>query len=409
MTSVCKRIGFVAWLLTVLLGGACSRGPSPSGTAAGAAPPKAVPVEAIPVSVRSAQRVLEVTGTLQAFDKVTLSAEVDGPVQRVLVDLGDRVTPGQLLAEINPAEFQIQVAQVSARLRAARAGLGLKEGEDPHSIRTEDTPEVRRAQANLEDSQQNFRRVSELFKEKIGTEQAVDQARATLRSAQANLAIMQESIETQRAQIEQFLAELSMAQKKLRDTSIKALLGGSISERHVSVGQYVKAQTPLFTLVQLNPLRLRAELSERMAPVVRANQTVQVRVDGLGTRTFPATISRISPAMNEQSRSLLVEALVRNDDEMLRPGMFARASIQSHETVRALMLPAKAVLNLYGVTKVFTVTDGVAQDRTVRVGDRYDDFFEILDGVKEQELVAVSNLERLTSGVPVEVKKGAQP
>ena len=121
MTLVCKQTGSVVLLLGILLGVSCSRGPTPGGTAAGAAPPKAIPVEAIPVSVRSAQRVLEVTGTLQPFDKVTLSAEVDGPVQRVLVDLGDKVAPGQLLAEINPAEFQIQVAQVSARLRASRS------------------------------------------------------------------------------------------------------------------------------------------------------------------------------------------------------------------------------------------------------------------------------------------------
>ena len=285
-------------LLGILAAAGCSSGPS-QGKAAAKAPPKAIAVEAIPVSVRAAQRVLEVTGTLQPFDKVTISAEVEGPVQRVLVDLGDHVTQGQLLAEIDPEEFKIQVAQVSARLRASRAGLGLKEGQDPRSIRTEDTPEVRRAQANLEDAEQNFRRVTELFKEKIGTEQAVDQARAQLRSAQANLAIMQESIETQRAQIEQFMAELALAQKKLTDTSIKAPMNSSVSERLVSVGQFVRGQTPLFNLVQSNPLRLRAEVAERLSAVVRPNQQVQVTVDGLGGRKFLATISRISPAVSE--------------------------------------------------------------------------------------------------------------
>jgi RND family efflux transporter MFP subunit len=400
-------VGLVVGALLLLSG--CSGGPSGSGTAAGAAPPVAVPVDAVPVMVRSALRVLEVTGTLQPFDKVIVSSEVDGAIQRVHVDLGDRVTPGQVLAEVNPEEFKIQVAQASARLRAAMAQLGLKQGEDPRSVRDEDTPEVRRAQAALEDAQQNFERVNQLFEQKIGTAQAVDQARAQLRTAQANLAMMRQTIETQRAQIEQYRAELELAQKKVQDTSIKAPFAGSISERQVSIGQFVRAQTPLFTIVQSNPLRLRAEISERLLQAVRANQPVQVRVDGIPGRVFPGAISRISPAVSEQSRTLLIEALVRNDSEALRPGMYARASIESGDTVRALMVPARAVVNLYGVNKVYTVTDGVAHDRTVRLGDRYDDHFEVLDGVREQELVAVSSLERLSTGAPVEVKEGGQP
>jgi multidrug efflux pump subunit AcrA (membrane-fusion protein) len=345
---------------------------------------------------------------LQPYDKVTVSSEVDGPVQRVVVDLGDHVTKGQLLAEVNPEEFKIQVEQVSARLRASMAQLGLREGQDPRSIKNEDTPEVRRAQANLEDAQQNFRRVSQLFDEKIGTEQAVDQARAQLRTAQANLAMMQQTIDTQRAQIEQFMAELALAKKKLQDTAVKAPFDGSIAERQVSPGLFVRTQTPLFTIVQTNPLRLRAEVPERIAPLIRINQLIAVRVDGFAGKTFAGSVSRISPAVNEQSRTLLVEALIRNETEALRPGMFARASIRSGEMVKALMVPAGAVLNLYGVIKVYTVADGTAQDRTVKLGDRFDEYFEILEGVREHELVAVSNLERISTGAAVEVTK-AQP
>src|SRR6185436_3828249 len=175
-----------------------------------------------------------------------------------------------------------------------------------------------------------------------------------------------EAIETQRAMIDQFRAALELAQKKLKDTAIKAPFAGSVSERLVSVGQYVKAQTPMFTIVQTNPLRLRVEVSERLAPSIRAEQAVQLRVDSLPGRSFPARIWRINPSVTEQTRTLQVEALVPNDGGTLRPGMFARASVTSGETVRALMIPAKAVLNFYGVNKIFAVADGKVQDRTVK-------------------------------------------
>jgi RND family efflux transporter MFP subunit len=385
----------------LFLSTACSRHADKT---AAAAPAKGIAVEAAAVEIRSAQRLLEVTGTLQPYDKVTVSSEIDGPVQRVLVDLGDDVTPGQVLAEINPEEFRIQVEQARSRLQQARAQLGIREGQDPRLVRNEDTPEVRRADAILEEAQQNFRRVGQLFEEKIGTQQSVDQARAQLKSAQANLAMTLETIETQRAQIDQFRSALELADKKLRDTAIKAPFAGAVAERLVSTGQYVKAQTSLFTIVQTNPLRLRAEISERLAPFIRANQPVELRVDGLAGRTFPARIWRISPSVTEQTRTLLVEALVQNDDATLRPGMFARASIQSGETVRALMIPARAVLNFYGVNKVFTVAGGKVQDRTVKLGDRYNEYFEVLEGVQEKELIALTNLEKLTGGAAVEVK-----
>jgi len=366
-------------------------------------------VEAVAVSVRSAQRLLEVTGTLQPYDKVTVSSEIDGRIHRVLVDLGDQVTLGQLLTEVDSEEFKIQVVQAQARLQQALAGLGLREGQDPKSIRNEETPEVRRANAMLEEAQQNYGRVGQLFKEGIGTQQSVDQARAQLKSSQANLAMTFESIETARAQIDQFRAALELAQKKLRDTAIKAPFAGAIAERQVAVGQFVKAQTPVFTIVQTNPLRLRVEVSERLAPAVRIEQPVQLRVDGFPNRAFPAKIWRISPSITEQTRTLMVEALAPNEDGTLRPGMFARAAVHSGDTVRALMIPAQAVLNFYGVNKVYCLADGKAQDRTVKLGDRFDEYFEILDGVREREIIALSNLEKLSAGAPVEVLSRARP
>ena len=173
------------------------------------------------------------------------------------------------------------------------AQLGLREGQDPRIINPEDTPEVRAARSALEEAQQNHNRAVNLFTIEIGTAQAVDTTRSQLKTAQANVTLALENIEQQRAQIEQARVALELAQKKLKDASIAAPFAGSVAERQVAPGQYVRAQTPMFVIVRANPLRLRAEIPERFATVVRAGQPVELRVDGLPNRGFPAAISRL--------------------------------------------------------------------------------------------------------------------
>jgi membrane fusion protein (multidrug efflux system) len=287
------------------------------------------------------------------------------------------------------------------------ARLGLKPGENTNSIKEEQTTEVLRARAALDEAQGQYRRAKNLFDEKIGTQQAVDQADAAYKTAQANYRASIDSVRALKAQIEQYRAAAELAKKKLYDTTLRAPFPGSIQQRHIAQGQYLKVQAPAFSIVQTNPLRLRAEVAERFAYAVRANQQVKVAVDGV-PQPFAARISRVSPAVTEQSRTLLVEALVENSQQSLRPGLFARASIVSDQTENVLLVPARAVVNFYGINKVFAVNSGKVQERVVKLGDRFGDQFEILEGLKPEEVVATSNLEKLAMGTPVEVVGGRQ-
>lgn len=367
-----------------------------------ASAPKPLAITAVPAKVQSARRTFEVTGTLQPYESVVLSAQVDGMVAKIHVDLGDRVKEGQPLAEIDRAEFQIQLDQAAASLQQAMARLGLKQGEDPKAVKEEQTTEVLRAKAALDEAEAQHRRVKNLFELQIGTQQAVDQADAAYRTAQANQRASIDSVRALKAQIEQYRAAVELAKKKLSDTTLRAPFAGSVQQRHISPGQYLKVQAPAFSIVQTNPLRLRAEVAERFAHAVRASQQVRLAVDGL-QQTFTARISRVSPAVTEQSRTLLVEALVDNGQQLLRPGLFARASIVSDQTENVLLVPASAVLNFYGINKVFAVNNGQVQERVVKLGDRFGDQFEVLEGIKAQELIATSSLEKLTIGARVEV------
>ncbi len=381
----------------------CSREASSKAVKAAAAP-KALPITAEPVQTQAEHRVFEVTGTLQAYESVSVSSEVDGTIAKIYVDLGDRVQQGRALAELDRREFDIQLSQASASLAQVMARLGVKPGEDPQAIKEEDTTDVMKARASLDEAELTYRRAQNLFKLEIGTRQAMDTAEASFKTAQANYRASMDQVRALKAQVLQYRAAVDLARKKLNDTTIRAPFTGQVQERHVAPGQFLKAQTPAFVVVQSNPLRLRAEVAERFARNIRTDQQVKVNVDGVA-QSFTARISRISPAVTQQSRTLLVEALVDNSQQLLRPGAFARASIVSDQTESVLLVPANAVLNYYGINKVFIVDKDKVRERQVKIGDRFGEKYEVVEGLQPREMVATSNLEKLSLGTTVQIER----
>lgn len=400
-----RHLLLVISLLLVGSGG-CSQQPARQARAASEGRGgKPLPVTATPAKLQSARRTIEVTGTLLAYESVVVSSQLDGVVSKILADLGDRVQQNKPLAELDRAEFEIQLKQASASLQQALARLGLKPGEDPQSVTEEHTVDVMRAQAALDEADIHFRRVKNLHELQIGTQQAVDQADAALKTAQANYRASIDQVRTLKAQIEQDRAAVELAKKKLNDTVLRAPFAGDVQQRFISPGQYVKVQERAFSLVQTNPLRLRAEVAERFVRSIREGQEVRLSVEGLKDN-YTARITRVSPAVTEQSRTLLVEAVVDNSRQLLRPGLFARAVIVSDHMENVLLAPASAVINYYGINKVFSIAEGTVRERPVKLGDRFGEDFEILGGVQPGEVLATSNLEKLTMGLAVQVTEG---
>src|SRR5438093_5379145 len=121
-------------------------------------------------------------------------------------------------------------------------------------------------------------------------------------------------------------------------------------------------------------------------------------------RTFKGKISRVSPAVNEQTRSLTIEALINNDHQLLKPGFFAKTRVISDEKETVISIPAHTILNFYGVNKVFAVENGRIRERVVKVGDRFGEQVEVLEGLNGGELIAVSDLSRLENDLPVKAR-----
>jgi RND family efflux transporter MFP subunit len=361
------------------------------------------------VTQRTIQRVIESVGTLFPLDEAIISAEVDGPLVEVLADLGDQVKEGQILARISDEEQRYLVAQQEAQLRQSLERLGLKSEEDRLKD-IADAPDVRRARADLFDAESRYKRVRELVDQGIGPQSDLDQALARFQAAQAAYDQTLNQTRNLLQEIERFKAALSLQRKKLRDTTVRAPFTGYVKERQAVAGAYVRANSPLFTLVKIDPIRLRIEVPERMSPWVRHGQDVEVTVEAFADRKFTGKVWRISPTVDQTKRTFVVEALIQNPRNELKPGSYARARIQTEKAETITVVPARAVLYVLGANKSFVVKpDSTIEVREVKVGERLPDEVEILEGLTPGETVAVTNLARLTPGMSVKIQQGSPP
>jgi multidrug efflux pump subunit AcrA (membrane-fusion protein) len=344
-------------------------------------------------------RAVEVVGTLAAVDEVTVSSEAEGRVSRLLADLGDRVTAGQTLVELDREKPQYNVDQQKAALARALAKFG---ATDPANLPPiEKTPDVQKAQAELVQARQAFERAAELNKRQLVPRQTLDDAQAMLQSKQASYDAALQNAKNLRADIDATGAAARLADRQLRDTMIRAPFDGYVQKRLVNLGEYVKVQSPVMAVVKMDPLKVTAEIPEKMAPWIETAQEVDLRVDAYPDKTFTGKISRISPAVSAATRAFAFEALVPNRDATLKPGTFARVTVRTNKNDRVLTLPYAALQYRYGVNRVFVVDNGRLVAHELRVGERIGDRIEIVSGVKAGDPIAMTDVDKLVDGLKV--------
>jgi len=383
--------------LTIL---GCSRSDTALARSTEAAP-KSVNTEA--VRKESVRRSVDVVGTLAAVDQVTISSEADGKVRRILADLGDRVKAGDVLIELDGEKQQYAYEQQQAALARALAQYGATNPRELPEI--ERTPEARRSNAELVQATQAFDRATELFKRTLISQQALDDARATLQSARSRYDEALQNGKDLRASIQASEAAMKLADRERRDTQIRAAFDGYVERRMVNLGELVKAQMPVMAIVRLDPLKVIAEIPEKMTPWISDGRPVELRVDAYPGRPFAGTVTRVSPAVNPATRAFPFEARIPNADAALKPGTFARVHLEIGKVDDVLTLPYSAIQYRYGVNRVFVVAGGKLAVRELTLGERLGDRVEIISGVKADERVAVTDVDTLTDGLNVTVTK----
>jgi len=360
------------------------------------------PVKVEAIKQESVRRTVEVVGTLAAVDEVTISSEAEGRVSRLLADLGDRVTAGQPLIELDREKPQYNFDQQKAALARTLAKYGAADTQ--HLPPIEQTPDVQKAQAELVQAKQGYQRADELHKRQLVPKQTLDDADAMLRSKQASYDSSLQNARNLRADIDASEAAMKLAERQLRDTSIKAPFDGYVQKRLVNMGEYVKVQTPVMAVVRVDPLKVIAEIPEKMAPWIQTGEPVELSVDAYPDKTFTGKLSRISPAVNTATRAFPFEALVPNAQATLKPGTFARVRINSSKVDQVLTVSYSALQYRYGVNRVFVVNGDTATAKEVKVGERFGDRIEVLSGVNAGDTIAANDVERLNDGVKIKTQ-----
>jgi RND family efflux transporter MFP subunit len=331
-----------------------------------------------------------------------LAMKVPGRLAELRVDLGTRVRRGEVVARLDPTDFQLRLEQAQAALEQARARLGLPPQGTDDRLDPADTAIVRQARAVLDEARLTRDRMARLWEQQLIARAQLDAAVAAEQVADGRYQDAIEEVRNRQALLAQRRTELKLARQALADTVLAAPVDGVIRERRAAVGEFLAAGVPIATLVRIHPLRLVLAVPERAAADVRVGQEVQVTVEGDPT-VYRGRVARLSPAIHEQSRTLTVEAEVPNERGRLRPGAFARARIVLGAAEPAVFVPASAIVTFAGVEKVLTVADGRIVERRVATGRRERDRVEILEGLGAGEPVVVEP-GNLAAGQPVTVR-----
>ncbi|QQS48202.1 MAG: efflux RND transporter periplasmic adaptor subunit [Acidobacteriota bacterium] len=365
------------------------------------------PVDVMTVAAitRGLQRSVEAVGSLAADEEVIVAAQVAGELSQLNVDFGSYVTQGQVIAVIDQRDAKLKVEQAEATLKQTMARLGMsgmKEGEryDPGQ-----NADVKVAKAALEWARLDLQRATQLVEKGDVARSVYDQAMINHTSAQARYQAAVDAVNQQLALVDQQRAALALARKNISDTVVRAPISGAVKEKLTSRGSYLPVNGKIVTLVRINPLRLRADIPEYAAGSVRIGQTMNLNIESFPGKTYTGRVVRIGPSLSEQTRALTVEAEVSNPGNILRPGMFAKAQLITDKDAQAVMVPASAVVNSAGLSKVFVIENGKASERIVKTGVIDGEMIEIVEGVRAGDILATSNLSRLQQGAAVSIGK----
>lgn len=374
--------------------------------------PAVVDVTTAAAITRELPRFFEATGSLAGDQQTDVAPSIAGKVVAVGVDLGSYVKRGQMIVRLDDVDSKLRVAQAEAQLEQAKAALrqaeekvGLRSGQafDPNRV-----PEVANARVALELAEKNLRRSEKLIEsgdvsrsffdqQKAQRDQLKEQYESALSLARQNYA----AVMTARANVENAETQLGLAKRALSYALVFSPIDGYVAERNADLGEYVSPTTKVATIVRINPLRIRIDIPEQAIPEVKVGQSVSVTTSAWPDKNFSGRIARISPNVSASSRTLSVEADIENSSGALKPGQFATVRILQSRVEPAVLIPSRAVRTESGVSRVFVIKDGHAQQRLIQLGQSESDLVEVKSGVAAGEQVATSNTDQISDGMAV--------
>lgn len=381
------------------------------------------------------RRITEQPGQIEAIEVTPIHAKLTGYVKSVSADIGDRVKKGQVLAELHVPEVEadlkqkramVEQAQAEARqseasLAVAKAGVASAEAKV-----FEIQAGIRRAESDVTRWQSEFARVQQLAQERALTGSLVDETRSKLGAAQASLDEVKAKVKSSEAalaesralldkarsdivaaishiDVARFEAERADAMASYR--KLEAPFDGVVTRRKVDTGQLItpgNGVDPLFVVARADLVTIAVGVPEADAPFVNPGDPAQVRLLALDDRKFDGKVTRTAWALENSTRTLLAEIDLASPNDLLRPGLYAYATINAEEHKNALTLPTTAIIKDAGKAFCVTVKDKVARRKEIKLGLTEGKRTEVLSGLSEGEAVVEANSSSLVDGQAVE-------
>jgi len=381
-----------------------------------------------PVTARPIRRTVPAVGSLWGWEEVPITPKVEGKVVRVHKFVGDVVKPGEVLAELDPTDYQLAVTEAQRALELELAKLNLTQ-PPAADFDIAQLPSIVKADALEKQAQARAARLraggpAVTVEDKQQAETDSVAARASLRQAELEAKATLATVRHRQAALA--TAKQRLADTKLivptpnppSDPGVPAATEYVVSFRKLAAGEMVRIipladAPPLFRLVIDRPLKLQLTLPERHLSEVQTGQTVELAVETFRKEQFHGTISRVNRTVDRSSRTFTVEVVVPNADRRLSAGSFAKATIVMNTDDQASTVPEEALVHFAGVTKVFVVADGKVREVPVRTGVSV----EATDGKKKRTWIEVegelpagskvvtSGQSRLADGVAVKVRE----
>jgi len=349
-------------------------------------------VEVIEVTRSSPESELQLPGNIQALTEAPILARAEGYLQRRLVDIGDHVRAGQLLAEITAPEVDQQIRQANAALQQAQAALDQSQAN------------FEQGKANRDLARVTSERWNKLESQGIVSRQENDQYRTQYQAQEANVNALEKAVAAQRSNIAAAEANVARLQEIKGYLQVKAPFDGVITLRNVDVGALVNSgSTLLFRIAQTETLRTYLNVPQSNASFVHQGQMARLTVSNLPGRTFSGTVVRAANALDPTSRTMLVEVQVPNPTGALLPGMYAQVDLSRTRVAAPLLIPGDALIARAEGTQVALIrSDHTVHLQNIHVGRDYGDRLEVLSGLNEGDMIVPNPGESAREGVKVE-------
>lgn len=359
-------------------------------------------VNVAPARLASPKSTLDLPGDMYALIESSIFPRVDGYLSKRLVDIGDRVKTGQLMAEIETPELDQQLQQARATLSNSQSSL--KELEANIAL----------ARANLKLAETTFQRWKILQAKGAIARQDFDEKDADFQVKQATLEAAQARLVSARDTVNANESNLHRLEQMKAFAHVTAPFDGIVTYRVIDVGTLVNAGNSganheIFRVADLNTMRIFVNVPQTSIGAIHDGQQAEVRVQELPGKVFAATVAHSTHEVDMPSRSMLVVLRTPNPTHVLLPGMYTQVRFATSRPVSTLLIPSDALVNGTEGTRVATASpEGKVHFKNVRVGDDFGNEVEILDGLSPDDLVIMNPTDAVREGAEVDARKGAR-